>query len=477
MVALARSGPVRVRGGAGEVERDHREHQPGGVGGERPRGQVRQRGVLQVGVDLLDDRVTTVGLVRGHGVEQSRSVVVKNAWNRHTSNRVSWPAASSALRSGIRRTTSRPGTCSAFFCAANAVNSISATSAREIHRPVASSKTASVYSIVVHASSLIAAIAALTCRVHPDGDRDLGAAGQGGARPRRGRRTPSPPAPAAARSGSAGARVRDGLQRVARPAASRRAADSHEPLRSRCATITGAAGGGRHGGQQRVQPADPGVAEPGALLGVAVDLDDGVVDIDQHVPVPARRPAGQQRRRAASPARNRAATASSWRTWPKVNARRNDPNVDGAYARVNTRPIPPCRSSAMSSIESAPATIPATSEATFNPAFAPLSVGHRQVLIGQAPQARGLRQTPAPGPAPPTTPDSDHRTPPTSPAACERVSPHEMPLRFGRIVTLKKSDSPATQGHSRSTARSTHPAHRWIRAKQDPRPTRRRRRQ
>ena len=29
----------------------------------------------------------------------------------------------------------------------------------------------------------------------------------------------------------------------------------------------------------------------------------------------------------------------------------------------------------MSSIESAPAAIPATSEATFNPAFAPLSVG------------------------------------------------------------------------------------------------------
>ena len=41
----------------------------------------------------------------------------------------------------------------------------------------------------------------------------------------------------------------------------------------------------------------------------------------------------------------------------------------------HNRPIPPCRSNAMSSIESAPATIPATSEATFNPAFAPLSVG------------------------------------------------------------------------------------------------------
>lgn len=41
------------------------------------------------------------------------------------------------------------------------MNPVSATSAREIHRPVASSKTASVYSMVVHASSAIAAIAAL----------------------------------------------------------------------------------------------------------------------------------------------------------------------------------------------------------------------------------------------------------------------------------------------------------------------------
>ena len=77
----------------------------------------------------------------------------------------------------------------------------------------------------------------------------------------------------------------------------------------------------------------------------------------------------------ASASRNRAATASSWRTCPKVNARRNEPSVEGAYALAKRRPIPPWRSSAMSSIESAPATIPATSEATFNPAFAPLSVG------------------------------------------------------------------------------------------------------
>jgi hypothetical protein len=60
----------------------------------------------------------------------------------------------------------------------NAVNPVSATSAREIHRPVASSKTASVYSMVVHASSAIAAIAALIWAVHPDRDRHCGAADQ-----------------------------------------------------------------------------------------------------------------------------------------------------------------------------------------------------------------------------------------------------------------------------------------------------------
>ncbi len=37
--------------------------------------------------------------------------------------------------------------------------------------------------------------------------------------------------------------------------------------------------------------------------------------------------------------------------------------------------IPPWRNTAMSSMESAPATMPATKAATFNPALAPLSVG------------------------------------------------------------------------------------------------------
>jgi len=89
-------------------------------------------------------------------------VVVKKAWKRQVSNSVSWPWVLPGLRSGIRRTTRRPGTCSDFFLEVNAVNGISVTSAREIQVWVCSSKTASVYSIGVQALSPIEAIPART---------------------------------------------------------------------------------------------------------------------------------------------------------------------------------------------------------------------------------------------------------------------------------------------------------------------------
>ena len=70
VVDVARVGsPVSGGGRAGEVERDHGEHEPGGVRGELPRREVREGGALQVGVYLFDDRVVPVGLVRGHGVQ------------------------------------------------------------------------------------------------------------------------------------------------------------------------------------------------------------------------------------------------------------------------------------------------------------------------------------------------------------------------------------------------------------------------
>lgn len=71
-----------------------------------------------------------------------RLLVVKNAWNRNTSNKDACPGSAGALRSGLRRTTRRPGTRSAYGAGANAVKPISATSATEIHAPVASSRTA-----------------------------------------------------------------------------------------------------------------------------------------------------------------------------------------------------------------------------------------------------------------------------------------------------------------------------------------------
>ena len=62
----------------------------------------------------------------------------------------------------MRRTTNRPSTRWLAFLEENAVNGVSATSARDTHTPVASSYTAFVYSMGVHALSPIAAIAART---------------------------------------------------------------------------------------------------------------------------------------------------------------------------------------------------------------------------------------------------------------------------------------------------------------------------
>jgi hypothetical protein len=59
-------------GGAGEVERDRRQDEPGGVGREPARRQVRQRPVLEVGDDMLDDRARPVG---GFGLQRRQGAV------------------------------------------------------------------------------------------------------------------------------------------------------------------------------------------------------------------------------------------------------------------------------------------------------------------------------------------------------------------------------------------------------------------
>ena len=58
-----------------------------------------------------------------------------------------------------------------------------------------------------------------------------------------------------------------------------------------------------------------------------------------------------------------------------MNARRNVPNVDGAFTPGSTLPTAPSRNASMSSMLSAPVTIPATIEATFAAASTPAPPG------------------------------------------------------------------------------------------------------
>ena len=92
----------------------------------------------------------------------SAGTVVKNAWNRQTSNRDAWSGPAGGPASGMRRTTRRPETCCDALADANAVKGISATSARDTQTPVASSRMAFGYLIVVHAPAGIDSIARCT---------------------------------------------------------------------------------------------------------------------------------------------------------------------------------------------------------------------------------------------------------------------------------------------------------------------------
>ncbi len=106
--------------------------------------------------------------------------------------------------------------------------------------------------------------------------------------------------------------------------------DPQEPLRSRCATTKGACPAVESAAISTFRSRGPGCSRtrrPG--LGVAVDLDDRVVHVDERVPDARSRlvasgngawTGGVSPARRDSASRNRAATASSCRTCPKVNA-------------------------------------------------------------------------------------------------------------------------------------------------------------
>ena len=124
---------------------------------------------------------------------------------------------------------------------------------------------------------------------------------------------------------------------------------------------------------------------------------------------------------------------------------------------MNTRPIPPCRSSPISSIESAPATIPATSEDTFPPAFAPLSVGTLSCC-----QANLARPAASASASTGTSPAADtrfrlvqhHRDRPNPVRELHSTDA----LRAWRSGTIDKSQSPSRKGiHSLRRAHTAKP--------------------
>jgi hypothetical protein len=143
-------------GGPDQVVRDGGDGQPGGAGGELPRGQVGQGAVAEVGEELLDDGVAAVLLL---GLDELVRAVGEDGVVAPGGNSSPWPGAAFAL-SRTRRTISRAVTCSSFFFEVKAVYCVSATSASETQQPSWSSQMACGYSMAVQASSGMAAIAA-----------------------------------------------------------------------------------------------------------------------------------------------------------------------------------------------------------------------------------------------------------------------------------------------------------------------------
>ena len=130
--------------------------------------------------------------------------------------------------------------------------------------------------------------------------------------------------------------------------------------------------------------------------------------------------------RAASPAKNLAATASSCRTWPKRNERRTSPMSRGNRSERTTDPsrraaTATChRSNPHRRPSRPPARPPSTPHS--RPCQSTPSDAHRP-----SDGAQQTRPKPVPGPGPPPTPSSAHRTPPTYAPTCEKVAPDGCP--------------------------------------------------
>ncbi len=218
------------------------------------------------------------------------------------------------------------------------------------------------------------------------------------------------------------------------------------PLRSRARAITGAASRRGDRGELDVQPAHPGVAVRGALLGVAVDLADGVVDIDERDPV-GRHPGEQPRHPIREPRQQLAADRVELLDVP-VGERAQERAQRRGRPHPGEQPRPSRRAAAGRGHRCSP-----RRRASRRPRRSVFAAA-----FGEATLKSCSRRSYSPA-------DSANRSTGTRPAAdtrfgssktggsCEKAFTYEVPLWVGRMET-SQSTSSLLKGHSRSTPRS-----------------------
>ena len=119
--------------------------------------------------------------------------------------------------------------------------------------------------------------------------------------------------------------------------------------------------------------------------------------------------------------------------------------MDGARTPPNSVLIAPCRSTSMSSIESAPAAIPATRHGDLQVRVDAALAARADVLRDQVRQPGALRPGPSPGPARRATRDSGRRTMRASARGYATIALTRCPLEPG-TGSFSNSHSPRSEG-------------------------------
>ncbi len=146
-----------------------------------------------------------------------------------------------------------------------------------------------------------------------------------------------------------------------------------------------------HRRQQGVQAPDPGIPERGALLGVPVHLDDGVVDVHQHQPgVPRRtQQPGPGRQRGQEPGRDRVHLADM----SEGEGPQEGPQRGRRVRRGEHLPHPAVAQQGHVIDTVRPGSHPSHQRGQLQPGVGALVGRHAHMLVSQFPQPRPAGQT------------------------------------------------------------------------------------